>query len=96
MAKTETIRARMEAELKQQAEGVLRELGLSVTEAITLFYRQVALHRGLPFEVRVPNAETVEAMLQAEAGVDLIEYSGLEDLKAKSDESAVLVHDALR
>ena len=83
MTKTETIRARVEPELKREAEGVLRELGLSATDAITLFYRQVALHRGIPFEVKIPNVETVDAMLQAESGEGLIECSDLDDLKTK-------------
>ena len=82
MAKTETIRARVEPELKHQAEALLRELGLSATEAITLFYRQVTMHRGLPFEVKVPNAETTEALRQAESTAGLSEYAALEDLKA--------------
>ena len=59
MAKTEMIRARVEPELKYQAEEVFSGLGLSPTEAITLFYRQVTLHHGLPFAVKVPNAETL-------------------------------------
>ena len=81
MAKTETIRARVEPELKHQAEALLRELGLSATEAITLFYRQVTMHRGLPFEVKIPNAETTEALHQAESGAGLSEYTSLEELK---------------
>lgn len=81
MAKTEMIRARVEPELKHRAEEVLRELGLSATEAITLFYKQVAMHKGLPFELRIPNADTAEALRQAETGADLIEYATLEDLK---------------
>ena len=84
MAKTEMIRARVEPELKHEVEKVLAELGMSATEAITCFYKQVALQQGLPFEVKLPNAETVEALKQAEAGVGLIEYSTLEDLKAKA------------
>ena len=83
MAKTEMIRARVKPELKSQAEAVFSELGLSPTEAITLFYTQVTLHRGLPFAVRIPNAETIEALRQARAGGGLTEYSDLEDLKAK-------------
>lgn len=83
MAKTETIRARVEPELKHQAEGVLRELGLSATEAITLFYTQVAMRRGLPFDVKIPNADTVEAMRQAESGEHLIEYNDLDELKTR-------------
>lgn len=82
MSKTEMIRARVEPELKRQAEGVLSELGLSVTEAITLFYRHVTMHRGLPFEAKIPNADTVEALRQAQSGEGLVEYATLEDLKS--------------
>ena len=83
MAKTATIRARIEPELKWQAEELFAQLGLSVTQAITLFYRQVTLQKGLPFAVRVPNAETLEALQQARDGVGLSEYSSLEELRAK-------------
>ena len=83
MAKTEMIRVRVEPELKSQAEEVFSELGLSPTEAIRLFYAQVTLHRGLPFAVRVPNAETIEALRQARSGEGLTEYADLEDLKIK-------------
>ena len=83
MAKTATIRARVEPELKRQAEDLFSQLGLSVTEAITLFYRQVTLTQGLPFAVKLPNAETVEALIQARDGANLNEYDSPEDLKAK-------------
>ena len=85
MAKTEMIRARVEPELKRQAEELFSSLGLSTTEAITLFYKQVTLHRGLPFSVRMPNAETFEALKQARDGEGLTEYSSLGDLKASLD-----------
>ena len=83
MAKTEFIRARVEPELKYRAEEVFSKIGLSTTEAITLFYAQVTLHGGLPFAVRVPNSETIEAMRQASTGVGLNEYADLEALKAE-------------
>ena len=85
MAKTEMIRARVEPALKRQAEECFSELGLSATEAITLFYKQVTLRRGLPFDVRIPNAETIEALQQARDGQGLTEYANLEDLKAAID-----------
>ena len=81
MAKTETIRARIEPELKRQAEALFSQLGLSTTEAIRLFYKQATLQRGLPFAVRLPNAETREALRRAQEHEDLIEYESLEDLK---------------
>ena len=85
MVKTEMIRARVEPELKREAEQFFSALGLSATDAITLFYKQVTMHRGLPFDVRVPNAETIEAMRQASDGEDLTEYTDFEDLKSSLD-----------
>jgi DNA-damage-inducible protein J len=68
MAKTEMIRARVEPDLKHDAEIVLEKLGMTPTEAITLFYKQVKLHRGLPFPVRIPNKETIRAIRETRAG----------------------------
>ena len=82
MAKTEMIRARVEPDLKVQAERVLRELGLSATEAITLFYKRVVLRQGVPFEISIPNAETVEALREAREPDELTEHSSLDQLKA--------------
>ncbi len=81
MAKTDMIRARVEPKLKRGAEAVFKTLGLSPTEAITLFYKQVTLRRGLPFAVKIPNLETREAMHQALEGEDLTEWSDLKALK---------------
>ena len=85
MAKTAMIRARVEPELKREAEDLFLELGMSATEAITLFYRQVTMHRGLPFDVRVPNEETVKALLDAREGRNIKKYATLEELKAEFD-----------
>jgi len=82
MAKTDMIRARVEPDLKREAEAVFSWLGLSATEAIRLFYRQVTLQHGLPFEVKIPNAETREALRQAFERQDLTEYESLDDLKS--------------
>ena len=89
MAKTEMIRARVEPDLKQDAEKVFATLGLSATEAITLFYKQVALRQGLPFTVRIPNAETREAIRQARTGEGLTSYSSVEELMADLNDDAL-------
>ncbi len=81
MVKTDMIRARVEPKVKRGAEAVFKTLGLSPTEAITLFYKQVTLRRGLPFAVKIPNLETREAMRQALEGEDLAEWSDLKVLK---------------
>ncbi len=84
MTKTAMIRARMEPDLKQEAERVLAEVGLSPTEAIRLFYRQVSLHQGLPFDVRLPNAATRAALREARSGKKLKGYKN----------AAALIRDA--
>jgi DNA-damage-inducible protein J len=65
MGKTETIRARVEPALKRDAEAVLKKLGLTSSEAITLFLAQVKLTKGLPFPLRLPNKETTRALKEA-------------------------------
>ncbi len=79
------IRARVDPSLKRDAESVFTQLGLTATDAITLFYTQVTLQSGLPFAVRIPNADTREALRRAAIGDDLVEYAGLDDLEAKFD-----------
>ena len=65
MGKTETVRARIEPELKRDAEAVLKKIGLTSSEAITLFLTQVSLAKGLPFPLRVPNKATKRALEEA-------------------------------
>jgi len=67
MSKTQTIRARVKPALKRDAEAVLRKLGLTSSEAITLFLTQIKLNKGLPFPVRVPNAATRRAITDTRA-----------------------------
>ena len=82
MAKTETIRARVEPTLKEGAEGILKKLGLSSTEAITLFYRQVILRKGLPFKVELPNKETAETLRKVRQGKELHSFNSIDELFA--------------
>jgi DNA-damage-inducible protein J len=68
MAKTASINARIEPDVKEKAESIFAALGLSASDAIGLFYRQVAFRRGLPFDVYVPNATTIAALEELERG----------------------------
>jgi DNA-damage-inducible protein J len=52
--KTTTVRARIEPQLKHDVESVLSQLGLSFSEAIELFLRQIKLNNGIPFDIRIP------------------------------------------
>ncbi|ABD86939.1 RelB antitoxin [Rhodopseudomonas palustris BisB18] len=67
-AKTGYINARVEPKLKKQAEAVLDKIGLSTTDAVTIFLKQLVAQRGLPFSVNVPNRETIKAMRDIEQG----------------------------
>jgi len=60
--------ARLTPEVKEKAEAILKELGISISTAYEMFYRQVIAHNGLPFDVQIPNAETVQAMRDARKG----------------------------
>lgn len=66
--KTEVIHARIEPYLKQNAEKIFRKLGMTATDAISMFYGQVVLNKGLPFSVNIPNAETRKAIKDGLAG----------------------------
>jgi DNA-damage-inducible protein J len=56
------VRSRVEPELKESATDVLAQCGLSLSDGIRLFLRQVVAQRGLPFEVKAPNLDTIAAM----------------------------------
>ncbi len=78
MGKSAFIRARVEPELKEDVINILQALGLSLTEAITLFFKLIKLNRGLPFEVKIPNEETLAAMEDARLERNLEEWSSVD------------------
>jgi len=78
--KTSVVHARIEPQTKQRAEGVLRRLGISPTEAIRIFYRQISLRGGLPFPVEIPNALTASTLDKSDRGEDIQEFDSLEAL----------------
>ena len=83
MAKTATVRARVQPELKQHAEEVFRRLGLNATQAITLFYKQVELRDGLPFDVAIPTVTTKRTFESTDAHQDLTVCENADDLFRK-------------
>lgn len=55
MAKLANLYARIEPDLKENAEAILNVLGISASSAITMFYKQIVMHNGIPFELKIPN-----------------------------------------
>lgn len=56
--KSANLYARIEPDLKEQAESILNSLGIPASNAITMFYKQIVLQRGIPFSVKLPSYET--------------------------------------
>jgi len=79
MLKNATVRARVNHKLKHDSETILEKLGMSMSEAITLFLSQVRLRKGLPFDVMIPNAETRRAIKEAQQGIGVKSYDGVDD-----------------
>jgi DNA-damage-inducible protein J len=76
--KTAVVHARIEPRTKRAAEGVLRKLGLTPTEAIRIFYKQISLRGGLPFPVAIPNELTASTLEKSRRGKDIQEFDSLE------------------
>ena len=78
--KTAVVHARIEPQTKRTAESVLRRLGLTPTEAIRIFYKQISLRGGLPFPVAIPNELTGSTLEKSRRGKDIQEFSSLETM----------------
>ena len=66
--KTASARALIDPHIKREAEAILKELGLSVSQSFEIFYRQIIAQRGLPFELRIPNAKTMKTIENSRQG----------------------------
>jgi len=82
MAKSGHISARIDETDKKQAEAVFRKLGISASQAISMFYKQVRLRRGIPFPVELPNETTQQAIQDVREG-KVNSYESLDVLKSK-------------
>lgn len=80
MANSAVIHARIDPSTKEATERILDSLGLTPTEAIRLFYRQIAMRGEFPLELRVPNQITAETLSRADRGEDLEHFSDPNDL----------------
>lgn len=64
---TSTLRIRIDEETKQQATQALAAVGLSMSDAVRLFFCRVVIDQAFPLELKVPNAETLAAMEELRA-----------------------------
>ena len=80
MSASATIQVRIDEPTKTQAKNVLNTLGMSLSEGVCLFLRQVVMHRGIPFELKIPNELTDKVLRESEQGVDLRAVSTVDEL----------------
>ncbi len=78
--KPAAVHTRIEPEIKEKAENILHRLGVSPTEAIRMFYTQIALRNGLPFELVIPNEETENALRDSREGRNIERFDSVDDL----------------
>ena len=62
------VQARIDPRIKEEARNILNELGISMSEAIVVYLKQIILQRGIPFELKLPNKATLQAVQQLESG----------------------------
>jgi DNA-damage-inducible protein J len=80
MNKSATVHARIEPKTKKRAEGVLKKLGMSPTEAIRLFYNQICLRGGIPFPILIPNETTKKTLKKSSRGENVQSFDSLEEM----------------
>lgn len=87
-AKSANLYARIEPEVKEQAESILSALGIPASNAINMFYKQIILNRGLPFEVKIPSSRPVSVAEMTQAELDTELEKGFADMEAGRTKTA--------
>ncbi len=83
MTKTAIIKARIDVDLKKEIEIIFHELGLNASVAINLFYQQVRLRHGLPFNVNIPQEVTIQTFKDTDKNHNIIECENADDMFKK-------------
>ena len=96
MSKSSSVYTRIEPELKSQAEQVLSKLGIPMASAINLFLHQVVLHRGLPFDVKIPQGTPIDYSMLSRAQFDAEIEKGISSLNAGKTKPAKLVREKMQ
>ena len=78
MAKTATITVRLDAQVKREAQEVLKKLGMTTTQAISMYLSQISAEKALPFHPHIPNAETAQALDDLEKRRDVKTFESVE------------------
>jgi len=94
--KTANLYARIEPEVKDEAERILSTLGIPASNAINMFYKQIILNRGLPFEVKIPSDAVLDVSKISNEQLGLEIQKGYDDVINGRTRPAKDVFDSLR
>lgn len=97
MDKTATLNLRVNPSLKEQAENILRQLGIPMATAVDMYLKQIALVGGIPFSVTLPKAPpTLNADMMSDTEIHAKLQKGLEDAEMGRVQDAQKAFDAFR
>jgi addiction module RelB/DinJ family antitoxin len=94
--KSANLYARIEPDVKEQAEGILSSLGISASNAINMFYKQIILNRGIPFEVKLPSTKPIDISKLSEEELNAELEKGYADIAAGRTKPAKLAFADIR
>ncbi len=81
-----TVHARIDAKTKRESERVLHKIGMTPTDAVRLLYRQIALRKAFPIELRVPNKLTASTLDKSDRSEEIETFDSLDQMVASWDE----------
>ena len=81
MARTSNVFARVEPEVKEQAESILNQLGIPMSNAVGMFLRQVVIQRGIPFEIKLPANKPISVSELTKEQLNAEIAKGMEDIE---------------
>jgi DNA-damage-inducible protein J len=87
-SKTETVKARINSDLKKSVERKLQKLGLTSSDIIRMLYSQIDLYNAVPFDLKIPhipNKETIDTIEKSKRGEELIRLDTIDQLKKELD-----------
>jgi DNA-damage-inducible protein J len=96
MAKSANLYTRIEPEIKEQAEKILSTLGIPSSSAINMFYKQIILQRGIPFELKLPKEKPMDMSKMTDETMNKELEIGYADVKEGRVKTAKKVFDDIR
>lgn len=78
--RTTQLNVRVDPEIKNKASVILKAIGINTSEAINIFLRRIIMEHGIPFDMRIPNEETIQAMEDIENNRNLTEYETVDEM----------------